>query len=35
MTLTYEESLEHYLNTFKKSGEMSLRASKYIPGSYS
>ena len=35
MKLTYEASLEHFLDTFKKSKEMSDEAAKYIPGSYS
>ena len=35
MALTYEESLEHFLGTFKKSKEMAEKASQYIPGSYS
>lgn len=35
MALMYEDSLEHFLNTFKKSKAMSDEASKYIPGSYS
>ena len=35
MGLTYEQSLEHFLKTFKKSKEMSDEAAKYIPGSYS
>lgn len=35
MGLTYEQSLEHFLDTFKKSKEMSDEAANYIPGSYS
>lgn len=35
MALTYEESLEHFLSTFKKSKAMSDEAGKFIPGSYS
>lgn len=35
MTLTYEDSLKHFLDTFEKSKEMSDEAAKYIPGSYS
>lgn len=35
MGLTYEQSLEHFLKTFQKSKEMSDKAAKYIPGSYS
>ncbi len=35
MRLTYEQSLEHFLNAFQKSKEMSDEAAKYIPGSYS
>lgn len=35
MPLTYEQSLNNFLCTFKKSKEMSDEAAKYIPGSYS
>ncbi|HJB28599.1 MAG TPA: aminotransferase class III-fold pyridoxal phosphate-dependent enzyme [Candidatus Blautia faecavium] len=35
MGLCYQESLEHFLTVFKKSGEMSEYASEFIPGSYS
>lgn len=35
MSLTYEQSLEHFLDAFAKSKEMSDEAAKYIPGSYS
>ncbi len=35
MALTYEQSLENFLDTFKKSKEMSDEAAKFIPGSYS
>jgi glutamate-1-semialdehyde 2,1-aminomutase len=35
MALTYEQSLENFLCTFKKSKEMSIETAKYIPGSYS
>lgn len=35
MSLTYEQSLNNFLCTFKKSKEMSDEAAKYIPGSYS